>query len=571
MLRESASSNAVQARAESFGLVLLLALFGAAWYATAWVCDDAFITLRTVDNALHGHGLVWNVGERVQTYTHPLWMLLLVVASAPHGDPYYATLAVGGLCTAVALLLLARRVACTPSSAALVLAVLFGSRAFVDYASSGLENPLVNALLTAELIACFRPARSERSQFVRALLAALLLLARLDLAFLIAPLLFVAWRRDGVPRAATLGLAALPLVVWEAFSLVYYGALIANSALAKLSAGLPTGDRVAQGVYYLWASVRWDPISVLLLLAGPAAAIASRDPFGRAVVAAIVAHLVWVVWVGGDFMAGRFLTPALLLAAALLARCPLPRRVAWSLAVGLVVVVLATPYLSPFAVRDYGEAWHAPIDARGVADERRFHLESTALRAVLTEGGWRSDAQREAARRTREFYYRDPWLEGLAAVGVLDEGDSWPPTDGAAATQTPVLVKGGVGLLGYRMGPDVVIVDYHGLGDPLLSRLPALPQDPVLASLIPRLADLDWRVGHYLRPVPAGYALSRATGENRLRDPDLARLYDSISTVVRGPLWSSARFAAISRLHSSWANERLERYVGRTPVYSESE
>jgi arabinofuranosyltransferase len=43
----------------------------------AWLCDDAYITFRTVDNFIHGYGLTWNVAERVQAYTHPLWMLLL--------------------------------------------------------------------------------------------------------------------------------------------------------------------------------------------------------------------------------------------------------------------------------------------------------------------------------------------------------------------------------------------------------------------------------------------------------------------------------------------------------------
>ena len=47
---------------------------------SAWYCDDAFITWRTVDNFVNGHGLTWNVAERVQTYTHPLWMMLLTVA-----------------------------------------------------------------------------------------------------------------------------------------------------------------------------------------------------------------------------------------------------------------------------------------------------------------------------------------------------------------------------------------------------------------------------------------------------------------------------------------------------------
>jgi arabinofuranosyltransferase len=38
----------------------------------AWVSDDSFITMRTVDNWLQGR-LRWNTDERVQAYTHPLW------------------------------------------------------------------------------------------------------------------------------------------------------------------------------------------------------------------------------------------------------------------------------------------------------------------------------------------------------------------------------------------------------------------------------------------------------------------------------------------------------------------
>jgi hypothetical protein len=39
----------------------------------AWVCDDAYITFKTVDNFVEGYGLRWNVLERVQVHTHPLW------------------------------------------------------------------------------------------------------------------------------------------------------------------------------------------------------------------------------------------------------------------------------------------------------------------------------------------------------------------------------------------------------------------------------------------------------------------------------------------------------------------
>ncbi len=46
---------------------------------TAWVSDDALITARVMENFVHGYGPVFNVDERVQVYTHPLWFLLLSV------------------------------------------------------------------------------------------------------------------------------------------------------------------------------------------------------------------------------------------------------------------------------------------------------------------------------------------------------------------------------------------------------------------------------------------------------------------------------------------------------------
>jgi len=58
-------------------IVFALAFFFFVMVKNAWLSDDAYITLRTVYNFIHGYGLTWNVGERVQTYTHPLWMFLL--------------------------------------------------------------------------------------------------------------------------------------------------------------------------------------------------------------------------------------------------------------------------------------------------------------------------------------------------------------------------------------------------------------------------------------------------------------------------------------------------------------
>ena len=55
----------------------------------AWVGDDAFITLRTVDHFVEGRGLVWNLGERVQVFTHPLWMFVLAGGYLFTHEPFY--------------------------------------------------------------------------------------------------------------------------------------------------------------------------------------------------------------------------------------------------------------------------------------------------------------------------------------------------------------------------------------------------------------------------------------------------------------------------------------------------
>lgn len=120
--------------------VSLLVTYVIVLIRTAWMCDDAFITLRTVDNFVRGYGLVWNIGERVQAYTHPLWMFVLSFFYAFTLEPYYTTLAVSmalSLCAVCMLLWMSRSSAFT----LLLLGImLIGSKAFVDYSTSGLER-----------------------------------------------------------------------------------------------------------------------------------------------------------------------------------------------------------------------------------------------------------------------------------------------------------------------------------------------------------------------------------------------------------------------------------------------
>ena len=83
-----------------------------------------------------------------------------------------------------------------------------------------------------------------------------------------------------------------------------------------------------------------------------------------------------------------------------------------------------------------------------------------------------------------------------------------------------------IGMVGYFGGADVCIVDDMAIGDPLLARLPPIP-DPC------------WRIGHFRRMRLAGY-LETLERENFLADRGLAAYYDHLALVTRGSLWDCA-------------------------------
>gem|GEM_PF-4554271 len=86
-------------------LAIVIICFSYVYLRNAWVGDDAYITFRTIDNLLAGHGLTWNVDERVQVFTHPLWMLLMVLLRWVTGEFYYTVLALSFVFTLGALIL----------------------------------------------------------------------------------------------------------------------------------------------------------------------------------------------------------------------------------------------------------------------------------------------------------------------------------------------------------------------------------------------------------------------------------------------------------------------------------
>jgi hypothetical protein len=142
-LKETCADRGAQRRIAFF---LALVLFAIVLLRHAWLCDDAFITLRTVRNLLEGFGPVWQPGERVQAYTHPLWMLLLAGGARLLTDLYLTAMVVSLILSVAAFAVFLFGLRHDTAAALLGAALLVSCKSFMEYSTSGLENPLTHLL-----------------------------------------------------------------------------------------------------------------------------------------------------------------------------------------------------------------------------------------------------------------------------------------------------------------------------------------------------------------------------------------------------------------------------------------
>src|SRR5436190_15424365 len=80
-------------------IYVLLVLTGIIILRNAWVGDDSYIGFRTVYNFSHGYGLTFNINERVQSFTNPLWIILMSFLYVFTGEAYFTSIILSLLIT----------------------------------------------------------------------------------------------------------------------------------------------------------------------------------------------------------------------------------------------------------------------------------------------------------------------------------------------------------------------------------------------------------------------------------------------------------------------------------------
>jgi arabinofuranosyltransferase len=515
-------------RTSRIAQAFLIAAFTYVFLANAWLGDDAYITFRVVWNLLHGYGAVFNTGERVQAYTHPLWMLLMSAAHAMTREFFFTALAVSYGFALTAVMIVGRS---ARSMAGMAIAVLWliSSKAFVDYTSSGLEYPLSYLLLAVFYVRFCRisdpPLTSAELQRF-GLLAGLAFVNRIDsVALYVAPLAWLALRglrrRDERILPLIIGFA-VPAAAWLIFATVYYGFPLPNTYYAKVATGIPSSLLYRQGLAYLLNSFAHDPITLgsVGVLAG--VALRGPTPIRLSAISALL-YVAYTVSVGGDFMSGRFFALPFLVAVIALTTALSAREYHLAAAAALVVYNVLMPIVPIKTTGSYDAAW-AWRSQNGIKDERGHYHRITN---VLFYSPFRTLPDHTWMR------------EGLSFRNGPEK----------------VTVQGSIGFYGLMAGPDKVLVDRNALSDPLLARLPVSPR-----------LYFEFYAGHYFRDIPSGYLESLTSGTNQIVDPELHAYYEHLRAVVSGPVFQASRFRSIWYLNAGDGRAMARRYEQRRPV-----
>ena len=502
-------------------IIPLLLVFIALLIQTSWVGDDAFITMRVADNFTHGHGLRWNVDERVQAFTNPLWMFMISGMYLFTGNSHITLMVLSIVVSAVTIFIILLKIPQSNFGLLLTSSILLLSKAFVDYSSSGLENPATHLILLGFVILYLQAEKPvpDRRLFLLSFMAGLATFNRMDsILFYLPVLLSIFWGQRSRKTISLMLAGFSPFILWEIFSLVYYGFPYPNTYYAKLHTGVPTHDLIIQGVLYFINSVGWDPITLIITISALILTLLGTSQKEKLLALGICLYLGYIVSIGGDFMSGRFFTAPLFLSVILLVR-----RVEESTHlekwIWISVALLLGLILAPL------KSFSNPIESdlvtfdttSGIADEKLGYYRYTNLLLM-------------------NRYPNLPDRPGIdLAKNQTGQGNH-------------VVLDTGIGMIGYFAGPSVHIIDLLGLADPLLARLPTKDNS-------------DWRIAHFWRNVPDGYVETIESGENQITDPYLALYYDKLHLIVSGDLWTVERWEAIWKMNTGQYDYLLARYL----------
>lgn len=485
----------------------------------AWVAEDAFISARVIDNFVNGFGLRWNIDERVQVYTHPLWLLIHIPFYAVIHDFFHITIFISILFSvlAIALPLMGRALDYRKISLFFILPLLL-SRAFMDYTTSGMETPLVFLLISLFFIEIRKANKGNIYSLI--LIASFAAVNRYDSILLFLP--FIAYKlinNSDSFKYKKLFLSALPILLWVAFSLFYYGFIFPNTKYAKLDTGVPMLEYMLQGgLAYLKNFAMNDSASLFIIITALYISYKNWRRLGGVAWLApgIVLYIIYIFYIGGDFMSGRMFAP--LVFASVLVINHYAEMADKKISSVFPIITIITFILSLVYVMYPPNVFSKPFAMENFLEKETLIQDSRAW-------GWQTNHLLSLKILNRGLSVEDNIFaqKGLRLNKEAEECGK----PGCYVTQDFA-----VGMLGFYAGPNVIIIDNFAIGDALLARTPLLK-------------GAKWWPGHFMRIPPNGYVNARKTWSLEKMDENRALYYEKLQLITSGELFDINRIKTI--------------------------
>ncbi len=498
----------------------------------AWQSDDAYHAYIMAKNLVDGHGFVYNIGERASATSCPLFTLVVALGYLIIRNMFVVSLIICIIFSTLAYRILTQTFCKTKKQVLLTFAALVGSLCFISYTTSGLENCLLFFLAALFLKYYYETQTYNTKQLlIMAVLISLIAMTRMDAVLMFIPMILYAFlaKREHVKFIKAVGIGALglsPFVLWILFSCFYFGFPFPNTAYVKLGTSIPLREYLYRGVQYVFASGITDLLLLIMPLLVVILSFVLKKKNHLFMVAGMILYGCYLIYIGGDFMVGRHFTVMFFMS---ICTCMVMENQDFSsykkpqilskvlvvvVAVGFVYSATAGVIKSQFL---YGSTFSSPI-----ADERGGYFRFTSLF---------NNAVSVAA--TGDMVIQNAWN---------DEGVVELRTIGYSAG----ILKMVPGITKYYNN-DIYLNDLYALGDPFLSKLPAVREE-------------NWRIGHMWREAPIGYQETVQQGENLIENKDLAEYYDVIQLITRGRLFDRERLSAIIKINAGEYDYLIENY-----------
>lgn len=406
----------------ALGWLVVAGLFASQlWLFKEFSIDDAFITFRYVRQFVAGHGLVFNIGERVEGYSNFLWVMLLTPPTVL-GTELLAAARAMAIALSAGTLLVTYRLANISPAPILAPIMLAAYAPFAAWTMGGLETALFACLAAASTYAFIREEERGRGA-VSGLLFGLLALARPEgiLFFSLAVVFRLRriWtgkddasprghedtKREALPsrlrgflsrvqqrdwlRLAGFGVLFIPHLLWR---LSYYGRPLPNTIYAK-AMGLHPRAFIEGGHYLFDGAVTLGGLGFLVI---PIALVVLKGRTLRHdfLLACVAAYALFVFAGGGDWM---------------------PMQRFWA---HIAPLLFALAHAGLMILADVISPARPILAAAGLALAQAAFLYLGALDARFVQGVGRPAAPQG---RTMVDYLRERWQPG-DVIAVTDAG-----------------------------------------------------------------------------------------------------------------------------------------------------